>query len=78
MLGRSVVNPTGWTIDMVHTALNMLKVRYPELAGVLMYGHGPRSGFSNATNHSTMQTDNATFNLIRNANLVLRELYPDD
>jgi|EP01046_Picozoa_sp_COSAG06_P020398 hypothetical protein len=45
-------------------------------AGVLMYGHGPRAGFPNATNTSTAASDKATIEIIQAANAIMLELYP--
>ena len=55
-----------------------MKARYPELAGVLMYGRPPSTGFANATNGSTPTTENATLSLIRTANQLMLELWPGD
>ena len=77
MLGQSAINPYGWTVDSLRTAMVSLRAHYPELAGVIMYGRPPREGFPNATNASTPSTDNATFALIRAANALMLELYPD-
>tara|TARA_B100000795_G_C22711220_1_gene403624 strand:- start:133 stop:1107 length:975 start_codon:yes stop_codon:yes gene_type:complete len=77
MLGQSAINPYGWTVDSLRTAMVTLRAQYPELAGVIMYGRPPREGFPNATNASTPATDNATFALIRAANALMLELYPD-
>jgi hypothetical protein len=54
-----------------------MRAHYPELAGVIKYGRPPREGFPNATNANTPATDNATFALIRAANALMLELYPD-
>ena len=77
LIGRSELNPNAWTKDMLRDALGRLKAAYPELAGVLMYGHGPKSGFPNATNHSTPATEQATLDIIRDANELMLEFYPD-
>ena len=44
LLGRSAVNPAGWTREMLRTSLQQLRAAYPGLGGVLMYGHDPRKG----------------------------------
>ena len=77
-LGRSAINPNGWTPSMLRSALLRLKKAYPALAGVMMYGVPPRYGFPNATNMSNYETDSATFDLIRSANMIMREIYPDE
>jgi hypothetical protein len=40
MIGRSALNPRGWTHDSLEAEMVKLKHLYPELAGVLMYGGG--------------------------------------
>jgi hypothetical protein len=77
LLGKSHVNPRGWTKEMLRQVVSETKAKYPEMAGVLMYGHGPRSGFANATNSSTATSDKATTDLIQAANEIMAELYPD-
>ena len=77
MIGQSAINPYGWTASSLRTAMVTLKAQYPELAGVIMYGRPPREGFPNATNASTPATDASTFDLIRAANALMLELYPD-
>eukprot|EP01051_Picozoa_sp_SAG22_P007814 SAG22_NODE_565_length_9046_cov_142.250475_2_plen_486_part_00 len=42
MIGRSVLNPRGWTHDSLKAEMVKLKSLYPELAGVLMYGGGAK------------------------------------
>jgi hypothetical protein len=75
--GKSAINPGGWTKSMLHAALVRLKAAYPELRGVIMYGQNPRKGFANATNASTHATDMATVEMIRVANELMLEVYPD-
>ena len=41
------------------------------------YGQPPNSGFANSTNQSTPQTEMATLSLIRAANQLMAELWPD-
>ena len=77
ILGRSAVNPTGWTAASLETAMLKVKRGYPELAGVLMYGHSPRKGWPNATNASTVASDRATTDLIRQASLLMEKHWPD-
>ena len=45
ILGKSVVNPAGWTASSLEAAMLEVKHGFPELAGVLMYGHDPRKGW---------------------------------
>ena len=77
MLAQSAVNPRGWTAPMLRTAMLKLKHSYPELAGVIMYGHPPDKGFPNATNASTPASNAATVVLIRAASKLMLEFYPD-
>ena len=62
---------------MLRAAMLQLRAAYPELAGVIMYGQSPLRGFPNATNASTAESVLATVNLIRAANELMLELYPD-
>ena len=62
---------------MLRASMLKLKATYPELAGVIMYGHPPNKGFPNATNASTAASDAATVALIRAASQLMLELYPD-
>ena len=78
LLGKSKLNPYGWTKATLREAVATLKAAYPELAGVLMYGHDPRKGYPNATSKGTPETDEATFDIIREANALMLEFYPDD
>ena len=77
LLGQSAINPHGWTPTSLRAAMVSLKAQYPELAGVIMYGRSPRQGFPNASTASTPVTDKATFDIIRVANALMLELYPD-
>jgi hypothetical protein len=77
LLGRSPINPGGWTRGILRASLVQLRAAYPELAGVLMYGHDPRKGFANASAGATPATDRATLDLIVYANELMLELYPD-
>ena len=77
MLAKSSINPRGWTVPMLRASMLKLKATYPELAGVIMYGHPPNKGFPNATNASTAASDAATVALIRAASQLMLELYPD-
>lgn len=77
LLGKSHVNPRGWTKEMLRQAVSETKAKYPEMSGVLMYGFGPRSGFLNATNTSTSASDKATTDIIQAANEIMAEFYPD-
>lgn len=77
ILGRSAVNPTGWTVASLEAAMLEVKTAYPELAGVLMYGHPPRKGWPNATNSSDASTDAATTHLIRAASLLMQKHWPE-
>lgn len=36
ILGRSAINPTGWTAESLEAAMMEVKTAYPELGGVLM------------------------------------------
>jgi hypothetical protein len=78
IIGRSALNPNAWTSGSLRAEMVALKARYPELAGVLMYGRPPNTGFANATNGSTPATENATLGLIRAANQLMFELWPGD
>ena len=62
---------------MLRDAMLRIKRAYPELAGIMMYGFDPRQGFHNASKMSTDATDRATFDLIRAANEMMRDLWPD-
>lgn len=77
MQGKSTINPRGWTTPMLRATMLQLRAAYPELAGVIMYGQSPLRGFPNATNASTAESVLATVNLIRAANELMLELYPD-
>ena len=37
LLGKSAINPNGWTKEALRASLVSLKADYPELAGVAMY-----------------------------------------
>jgi len=78
VLGRSPVNPNGWTRGSLRAAMLKLRAAYPELAGVLMYGMPPRRGYPNATTQSTPATDAATEDLIKDAGALMLELWPDE
>ena len=78
MLGKSDINPNGWTKPMLRTSLQQLKSAYPTLGGVLMYGHDPARGFPNATNGSTAATDAATYQLITDANELMLAIFPSN
>jgi hypothetical protein len=77
ILGKSVVNPAGWTASSLEAAMLEVKHGFPELAGVLMYGHDPRKGWANASNASTVATDRATTDLIRQASMLMEKHWPD-
>ena len=77
MLGASAINPNAWTPAMLRTAMVKLKTAYPEMPGVIMFGRNPRQGFANASNRSTPETEQATLEIIRVANGLMLELYPD-
>jgi hypothetical protein len=76
ILGKSPINPFGWTRESLRAAMLKLRTGYPELAGVIMYGMPPRVGYPNATSHSTPATDQATTEMIRVAGELMLELYP--
>ena len=77
ILGQSPINPFGWTKASLRSAMVKLRAAYPELAGVVMYGRNPRSGYPNATTHSTPATDRATEELVQDAGALMLELWPD-
>jgi hypothetical protein len=77
ILGKSAINPYGWTSESLGVAMRKLQAGFPELAGVIMYGMPPRVGYPNATSASTPATDRATTELIKEANRLMLELWPD-
>lgn len=77
ILGKSAINPFGWTRASLRGAMLKLQAGYPELAGVIMYGMPPRHGYANATTGSTPATDRATETLIKDAGALMLELWPD-
>ena len=73
ILGRSPLNPNGWTEASLRATMLRVKARYPELRGVAMYGMSPGRGMGRPLDMS----DVATMQMIRVANMLMLELYPD-
>jgi hypothetical protein len=73
ILGQSDLNPRGWTEGSLRAAMLAIKARYPELRGVAMYGMSPGRGMGRPLDLS----DVATMQMIRTANQLMLELYPD-
>jgi hypothetical protein len=80
VIGKSERNPGGWTAAALRAAVADLKVRYPEMPGVIMYGpsDGNATCGANVTTHTCAQRDPATLALTLEANKLMKEFYPDE
>ena len=75
MLGKSQLNPGGWTAASLRAAMTSLKHKYPEMPGMFIYGWPPGNG-TNASHRADFH-DTATIALMKSAAGLLKELYPD-
>ena len=78
ILGKSALNPNGWTEGHLRSAMLALKGAFPELAGVIMMGADPHATpANNASRLWTAETDRATAGVILSAGRLMQELWPD-
>ena len=78
ILGKSALNPNGWTEGHLRSAMLALKGAFPELAGVIMMGANPHATpANNASRLWTAETDRATAGVILSAGRLMQELWPD-
>jgi hypothetical protein len=75
MLGRSKLNPGGWTPASLRASMVLLKYKYPEMPGMFIYGWPPGNG--TISSHRPDYRDTATIALMKAAAGLLKELYPD-
>ena len=78
ILGKSALNPNGWTEGHLRSAMLALKGAFPELASVIMMGADPHATpANNASRLWTAETDRATAGVILSAGRLMQELWPD-
>ena len=77
MIGKSKLNPTGWSQAELRATVQELKDRFPEMPGIGFYGSPPGNRSVDKKQFVVDLSDTATLDLITFASKLSKEMYPD-